>query len=314
MFNITHSVLRDPSTEGNGGAAQGGSGANPFAPSNTTTSNETQQTSQQSTGSQQTTQQTSQQQGATGSSQSTTGQATQPTQQSTQQQVTQAQQPSAVQLSPEQLQQLIQAARPPAQSAEQAQPPMTEGEFKKLFNIFEATPEMYEAILGVKPDNPQRVTALNDALQSVSRQSITILRHLMDQRFKEMDGRFQPVQATIQQQREQQAFQEFTTEYPGLKDYGPMLREIVDAARSRGMSFTNLNDAKTYVAAQAAKLLGKQVTDFKTAPATQGTNNQTSQQSGTRSMSTTSMGGRSGSSGGAAPSQTTAERLFSGQS
>ena len=67
-----------------------------------------------------------------------------------------------------------------------------------------------------------------------------------------------------------------------------------------------------FVAEKAAKLLGKDLATLR-APAQGATTSSTqarSQQPGARQMSTMSMGGRSGSSGGATPAQSTAERLF----
>lgn len=306
-MHIIHTSLRDPSTEGNGGAA---TGANPFAPSNndTSTSQSQQQQSgnvvQQSAVPTQRTADTGSQQGGSGQS---TQQSTTPVQQT--QQSAQQTSPQLIGMSPEQLQQLAASLRQPTDAAQQGQPQMSEADFKKAFNIHEATEQDFEATFGVKP-TPAQLAKYNDHLQAVSRQSVTIMRYLMDQRMKEVQQQFQPVQQTIQQQTEQRYYNEFVGEYPGLKDYGPLLKEIVDAARARGMQFPDASAAKQFVAAQAAKLLGKQVTDFTVAQAAQGQQNQTSQQSGSRTMSTTSMGGRSGASGGAAPTQTTAERLF----
>jgi hypothetical protein len=217
--------------------------------------------------------------------------------------------PQVIGMSQEQLQQILAAQRQPQQPAE---PPFDEGEFKKNFNIYEANEKVFEDTFGVKP-TPSQLAAYNQQLQAIARQAVTINRYLTEQKIKEIQTQFQPVQQTIEQQKAQQYFQEFVTEYPGLKDYGPLLKEITDAARARNMQFATVGEAKNFVAAQAAKLLGKQVTDFRITSQAGGNNNQTtSQQSGSRAMSTTSMGGRSGVSGGAAPVQSTAERLFAG--
>jgi len=216
-------------------------------------------------------------------------------------------------MSQEQLQQLLAAQRQASAPAPQKQE-MSDEQFKQTFNIYEANERAFEETFGVKP-TPAQLTSYNQHLQAVAKQAVTINRYLMDQKLSEIRNQIQPVQQTIEQQKAQQYFNEFTTEYPGLKDYGPLLKEITDAAQARGMRFNSVGEAKTFVAAQAAKLLGKQVNDFKVAgvPAAGNNNQTTPQQSGIRSMSTTSMGGRSGVSGGAAPTQSTAERLFSGQ-
>jgi hypothetical protein len=219
--------------------------------------------------------------------------------------------PPIIGMSQEQLQQLI-AARQQPQQQTPAEPQISDEEFRQKFNIYTASEQAFERTFGIKPSQEQ-LAAYNEHLQAVAKQAVTINRFLLDQRVKELQTQFQPVQQTIEQQRAQQYFNEFVGEYPGLKDYGPLLKEITDAAQARGMKFNSIGEAKSFVAAQAAKLLGKQIGDFKIAGAPAGGNNQTTQsQSGSRAMSTTSMGGRSGTSGGAAPAQSTAERLFAG--
>lgn len=223
-------------------------------------------------------------------------------------------------LSQDQLTTLLQAARQPAASQGQpatpaAQPTMTDGDFKKAFNIFEATPELYEQILGVKPDSPARVEALNNALQSISKQSITVVRYLMEQRLKAVEDSMQsklgPITQERQQATEERYYQEFSSEYPGLKDYKPLLSEVVTAAQARGLKFNNAAEAKNFVATQACKLLGKTVESVKVTSngAATSSGQATTQQPAARQMSTMSMGGRSGASG-ATPVQSTAERLF----
>lgn len=212
----------------------------------------------------------------------------------------------------EQLQQILAAQRQTQTPTTPAQPAMSDEEFRQKFNIYTASEQAFERTFGIKP-SAEQLAAYNEHLQSIARQAVTINRHLMEQKITELQSQIKPVQQTIEQQKAQQYFTEFTQEYPGLKDYGPLLKEITDAAMARGMRFNTLGEAKTFVAAQAAKLLGKQVNDFKIAVPVAGGNNQTTQpQSGSRAMSTTSMGGRSGTSGGAAPNQSTAERLFAG--
>lgn len=224
--------------------------------------------------------------------------------------------PAPVTLQPDQLQQLIAAARGPSVNGQPpATPPMSTEDFKRAFNVFEATPETYEAILGVKPDSPARLQALNDALQAVSRQSVTIMRHLMGKELTGLQEKFQgqiaPVAQSFQAQNEEKLKTDFLTTYPGLKDWTPAIRAVVDAVRSRGLKFNTPQEGMEHVAAETARVLGKDLTWAKTAlagPSAQAP----SQQPVTRQMSTMSMGGRSGTSGSATP-VSTAERLFAGQ-
>ena len=297
------SILRSPDAEGISG---GGQGANPFAPSNTPASEPSQQAPIAPASSPEVTSPSKDTDVGTGTGRQVP---VTPTQAPTLTPSPSA--PPQVVMSEQQLQSILAARNQPAAAQSQGQPQMSDDEFRSQFNIYTATEQTFENTFGVKP-TPNQLAAYNDHLQAIARQAVTINRYLMDQKVSELRQQIQPVQQTFQEQRAQQHFSDFVGEYPGLKDYGPLLKEITDAAKARGMSFNNVGEAKNFVAAQAAKLLGKNVNDFKLAVAqTGGTPNQTtSQQSGTRPMSTTSMGGRSGSSGGAAPTQTTAERLF----
>lgn len=285
-------ILRSPDAEGMSG------GSNPFAPGGGTTDTSTPAAQSAPV--------------SAPPSQSQSAPVSQPTSQPTPSPAPSVPQtPPIIGMSQEQLQQIIAARQQPQQQAP-AEPQISDEEFRQKFNIYTASEQAFERTFGIKPSQEQ-LAAYNEHLQAVARQAVTINRFLLDQRVKELQTQFQPVQQTIEQQRAQQYFNEFVGEYPGLKDYGPLLKEITDAAQARGMKFNSIGEAKTFVAAQAAKLLGKQVGDFKIAGVPVAGNNQTTQsQSGSRAMSTTSMGGRSGTSGGAAPTQSTAERLFAG--
>lgn len=228
--------------------------------------------------------------------------------------------PPPVALTSEQLQTLAASMRAPAAPMVPPQPAaMTEAEFKKQFNVYEATADDYQAILGVAPQNTGQVEAFNRALQSVARQAVTINRTLMDDRIAkleaQLESRLGPVTQSHEQQREATIERNFLQTYPGLSDYKPLLREIATAAQARGMRFNTEQEMQQFAAAQAGKLLGRDPATFKVATVSaqggqQTTQTRTAQPSGARTMSTTSMGGRSGQTGGAAPAQSTAERIF----
>ena len=188
---------------------------------------------------------------------------------------------------------------------------MTDADFKKAFNIFEASPEDFEAAFGVKP-TPSQLAKYNEHLQNLSRQSVAITNYLVESKMQSLRGQITPIQSTIAAQREESLKNDFFKEYPGLTGYEPALREIIDAARFRGQTFNgNVAAMKQFVAAQAARLLGRPVESFRTAAAQAQVTTQTTQpQSGARTMSTTSMGGRTGAAGGAAPTKSTTERIF----
>ncbi len=211
-------------------------------------------------------------------------------------------------MSPEQLAQAMRQALQPQQGQQQA--PMDDATFRKTFNVYEADASTYEAMFGVAPTSPAQVQALNTALQGVARQAVTIARHLANQMIQERLGQFEtqikPIQQHFQTTREEAIKTTFYTQHPRLREYEPMLREIVDAARARGQTFPSPEAAMEYVANTAYKLLpqlagGPAVSTQNPAPG--------SQPAGSRAMTPMSMGGRSGQ-GGAAPSVNTAQRIF----
>jgi len=230
--------------------------------------------------------------------------------------------PGAVTMTDAQLQALALSLRPQAAPAAQApqQPTMSDEEFRKTFNIHRVTPEAYESILGIKPTSQAQVDALDAQLQAVSKQSVTLTRYLMEQEVNklrtELGAQIRPAREALLAQQAQQHYTTFVTTNPDLKDYTPLLQELVVSTKAkidRGemANFRDSNEAAQFVASQARKLLNLPVPQPGQAPAV---GQPPSRQSGgSRTMSTTSMGGRSGQSGGAAPVKGLAERLFAEQ-
>lgn len=212
-------------------------------------------------------------------------------------------------MTPEMLAQITAQRQQSAQPQPQPQPQLSEADFVRHFNIFQANDQVYESILGVKPDRPEQVKALDDALQGVARQAVTIARFEMANKVKELQAQLQPINKSLQQQKETEYATRFYAQNTDLKDYEPMLREIVDAARARNMKFASDQEAMKYVADTARRLLGKTVPVPGQAPGSVSNPAQTIQAPGARQMTPVSMGGRSGQ-GGATPPKSTAERIF----
>jgi hypothetical protein len=221
-----------------------------------------------------------------------------------------------VTLTPEQLQQLAGLMRgpEPQQQQQQVQQPQTveqmdDATFAKTFNIVSVDAGTYEQILGVPPSSPQQVAALHTTLQGIARQAVTMSRYLaekmVNEKFSQLETQVQPLAQTHREQMENRVKDTFFTKYADLKAYEPGIREIVDAARARGMQFPTQEAAMEYVATTARKL-------FNVAPGAVAGRNpaQGGQPAGSRAMTPMSMGGRSGQGGTATPPQSTAQRIF----
>jgi hypothetical protein len=222
-------------------------------------------------------------------------------------------------MSDAQLEKLAQSLRPQAAPTQQPQtkPQMTDEEFAKAFNIHKTTAEEYEAIIGIKPDSPARIAALDATLQAVSRQSVTLARAMVDQAKQELLGQIQPAREAMLQQQGREYHAQFVASNPDLKDYTPLLQEIVASTKAKIDSgampnFRSPAEAAVFVANTARKLLNIQAPQPGVQPAQSQQQPPSRQQGGSRSMSTTSMGGRTGSNGGATPVQTLAEKFFGG--
>jgi hypothetical protein len=211
-----------------------------------------------------------------------------------------------VNLSPEAIAALRQQSAP--QGGQPARPQVTDAEFKRQFNVVEVDPAMFEGTFGFQ-GSPQQVASLNNLLQASARQAVTITRHLLEQQKSEIMAAIAPVQQTITQQTEERMVGEFYGEYPHLREYHTLCQEIVAGIRARGQKFNSPKEAYKFVAETAVKLAKINVTPQ--APGAPATTQQPSVQPAvSRPMTTTSVGGRSGTGGSATPQKTTAERVF----
>ncbi len=210
------------------------------------------------------------------------------------------QQPAALPFDQKQFAQtLAEALRPPAAG----QPQMTDAELRAQLNIFEADDAAYEAILGVKPDTPERVAALNRALQGVARQAVTMSQIMNQRAIKEYQDSLNPYITAIRSQEADRQKQVFFTESPDLKGFDAVVETQFQLALASGKQFPSVDAARKYVADQArAQLRAIGITPGTAQPGTT-TNNPTttSPNTSTRKMTPTSVGGRSGMSATSKP-------------
>jgi len=178
----------------------------------------------------------------------------------------------------------------------QAQPAQqSDAELAKQLGIYTATPEVYEAIVGVKPERPEQVAALNGALQGVARQAVTIAKVLIDNAMKDQQAQYSPYFTMLREQEGMRYKEQFFKERPELAGYEPLVRQQYDLAMASGIKFNTIEEAKTYLATktlETLKIAG--VTPVApAAPRTSSTQPRTTTPPA-RTMSPTSMGGRSG--------------------
>jgi len=193
--------------------------------------------------------------------------------------------------------------QPPPQAPQQ--PQMSAEEFNKKFNVFQVTPEVYKSILGVDAE-PEQVQALNSTLQGISKQAVTVARHVMQQQMEQVQKQYAPMVQAFRDQTAKAADAEFVNSNPDLKDYLPVVREVTASAKSRGMTFNTLAEANKFVADKTRELM-KLGPQRPVAAAPQASAPAKAVQT---PMTPVSMGGRSGQGGTATPSKSLPERLF----
>lgn len=287
---------------------QGTSGLNPFEVAPPTENTQSQQNA--------TTQQT--QPAVTQQTQATTttqpGQVL-PTQQPAQVQPQQQTQPSQQDIA-SQITAGILAARQAEQQAavqQQQQAPMSEQEFAQRFGIPSVDAAGYEAMFGAAPATPQALQALNNFSAQTIRSAVLMAEAIVKKELAGITSQISPLTEAHRNQVEERYTQQFYEKYPDLKDEGPLLKEIRDAAKARGMQFNSVDEAFNFAATQARTIIAK-IRGGQPAPANgaQQQPQQTAQRptQTTRTMTPTSMGGRSGSSGSGGTGKSTPELIF----
>lgn len=185
---------------------------------------------------------------------------------------------------------------------QRGQPAAPAEDLAKKLNIFTADAGVYEQLLGVKPDSPDRVVALNNLLQGVAKQAVSIANYVMEQRLSKMEGNMKPAMdyASTQEGQRQQA--EFAAEHPDLADprFLAIAKKELEMVMAQGKKFPDIKSARLYVAEQTRKTLqGLGITPVPSQgnpnPSTPTVNSATSP-APTRKMATTSLGGRGGGS------------------
>jgi len=208
--------------------------------------------------------------------------------------------PSSVTMSNEQLERLAQTmvrGMPQPQAQPQAPGPITpeqQAEFDRQFGVVRVTPEMYTQVFGVAPQNEAQLKALENMLHNVARMSNAMATYQMQQEMAKREqavmSRFQPVQDFVNKQQATELETSFFAAAPDLKDFQGLTSEVIAAAKARGEKFSSREEAFTKLATRVRDYLTK---------ARGGLPPPNGQKAAPRkTMPTTSMGGRTGSTNG----------------
>lgn len=183
--------------------------------------------------------------------------------------------------------------------------PISDADMVKQLGIFTATPEIFEAIYGLKAEKPEQVRALNDAFQGVARQAVTISKLLHSQEIDKLRAEFSPYMNLIRESEASRQQELFYKEHTDLTGYDPIVRKVFAATMAGGQKFASVAEARKFVAEQSRELLksaGVTPVAASSTPAAVPASRTTTPQS--RPMSPTSMGGRNGGPGATKPTST----------
>ena len=225
--------------------------------------------------------------------------------------------PVAPQMTPETIATAVRAGMEPMVAAMRPPPQVqmpTDADVMKQMNVFNAGPQDFEQMFGFAPERPEQLAALNNALQGVARQAVTIAQFLNKQAVDQVRSEMMPYVNAV---RAEQATKYETEFYKGNEDltpYKPLVMQVFKGALAEGRRFPSPNDAAKFVADTTRQLLKDSGIPLGVATGGRGagTTGQTTPGSSQRSrtMTPTSMGGRGGGSSSATPTKNTAEAVF----
>lgn len=155
-----------------------------------------------------------------------------------------------------------QAIQQQAAPQTQQQPaPMSPEEFRKHYQIPVVDDAVYEAILGVAPDKPERAAALDNLMQGFLRAGVLMGQDLLKAQLGQFESRFtnqiSPLLAAHQQAQEAAIINEFQAANPDLKDYMAVVTEVRDAMIARGTKFSSKEEMFKQVGEATRQVLNR---------------------------------------------------------
>lgn len=207
--------------------------------------------------------------------------------------------PATVQLTPEQLRELVAGVAPaPQPQAPPPEPQLTQEQFNQMMRVFTAD-EAVATKLGL---TPEAAPVLNEILQAVVRQAVTMAGYQARAQQQQLNAQLAPLQQYYLQQQENAYRQEFMGLHPEFKGYEPLLESVYAQLKVEGARFKTPQEAYKTISERAkaviAKLPGAQLAQK---PVGQKPN-----------MSTLSGGGQvtGGAGGGGKPKISQAQAIF----
>lgn len=155
----------------------------------------------------------------------------------------------------------MQQQQPAAQQPQTPKAPSPE-EVRKMLNFYQVDADTMAALFGlddVSQIHPTRVQKMNEVLQGIAKQSVTMAAHHFQTHMTPVQEQMQTFQQERMRQIEERAETAFTTTYPDLAK--PELRELLltlkDNMLKSGQKWPTIDDFSKDLATRARQLLQK---------------------------------------------------------
>lgn len=162
--------------------------------------------------------------------------------------------PQSMTMTPDQLKDIVSSAVKNVGKGDGAQPQQyTEEDYKRMFNIFQATPEDLQ-VLGIEA-SPDKAVHFNNMLQAVAKQAVTLAAYQMAVENKKIQEAINPLRSYMQEQAEAGMRQRFFQKNPDLEGLDLLLTKIRDSYVREGRTFGTEDEAFQAVATEARAII-----------------------------------------------------------
>lgn len=196
------------------------------------------------------------------------------------------------QFTPEMLSQVIresvQLSQGQPQAAQQVPVQLTEEELFRHFKVPTVDEARFQAMLGLKPENPQQLQAFNMILREAALAGARMASYQSQATIQQMQERYAPLAQTIQQQKAEREEKAFFGRYKHLEAHKDTVLLVRAKMIQDGHRFDTAEQAEKALAASSEAYLKK----FGVALSANGGKGQSAQPNGQRNMPTTNLGGQ----------------------
>lgn len=166
------------------------------------------------------------------------------------------QQPQQPQLTPEAIAEAV--ALRQQQPQQPQQPEYTEEQFKKDFGIVEIDKPLMDAMFGMD-SQPEQVEAMNQLVKQIVSMSLRMADHrtnqTLTQRLGPITQQLTPLQEKYKEYQNSQFTQQFYTKYQHLKNFNPIIKNVISNLQLSGQKFKTADEAMQAIASQTESML-----------------------------------------------------------